>query len=166
MKLTHEELVVKQLEAEFLQNECDCKECREMCQRPCWPTPTEARRLIENGYAHMLMIDYWYGSRRDKHKDIYLLCPAEKGRKQSTASFFPMSGCSLQIPGSGACALHGSGLKPIEARLAACKKNARLREKLQPRKRKHTNIHFRVAKLWDNPEAQKLVEEWKTLVNF
>ena len=42
-------------------SECACGGCSQMCTRPCWPTPEEARRLIRAGLGDRLMLDYWGG---------------------------------------------------------------------------------------------------------
>ncbi len=119
---------------------CSCEECAEMCNRPCWPTPEEASKLIELGYGDALMLDYWSAS-----PDIYLLCPAEKGREGMTASFIPTGGCVMLK--DGLCALHGI-CKPLEGRAAHHAKCP-------------DGLHQSVAALWDSDEGRAVVDTWR-----
>lgn len=122
---------------------CTCDECKEMCNRPCWPTPKEAQKLIDAGYGNRLMNDYWC---RDEG-DIQILCPANKGKEGSFAAFMPVGNCTFQDE-NGLCELHNLGLKPAEGKKALCGG------------RTPKNLHEKMANTWDNPEAQKLVGKW------
>jgi len=159
-------------------SECQgCERGMKFCQRPCWPTPDEARRLIDAGYGDRLMMDFWAGS--DPHM---ILCPANPGYESKECEDFEMTrlekkieeggesvdnllglfrllfgqstgsdvrkGCTFQNAGGG-CDLHAVGLKPFEGRKTCCKVDTR-------------GIHEAVAMTWKNPEAQELVEEWKS----
>lgn len=122
---------------------CTCDECKAMCRRPCWPTPEEAQHLINAGYGSRLMQDYWC----KKNGDIYILSPAVSGYENSFAPFWPTGKCTFQDD-NGLCQLHDLGYKPLEGRKALCKDRT-------PKK-----LHEKVAKMWDNPEAQELVRRW------
>ena len=97
---------------------CACPACVAMCQhRPCWPTPADAQRLGEAGYADRLMVDWWFD--RDKSKTIYLLTPAIVGREGGEAPAYPEGQCTF-LAEAGLCRLHDPGLKPTEERIALC----------------------------------------------
>ena len=122
---------------------CTCEECKEMCQRPCWPTPEEAKKLIEAGYGDRLMSDYWARA----ESDIHILGPALKGYEGQSTPFWPKGQCTFQDE-NGLCQLHDKGLKPYEGRKALC--NGRTPK----------GLHEEVAMMWDNEEAQALVDKW------
>lgn len=113
---------------------CTCDECKAMCQRPCWPTPEEAQHLINAGYGGQLMQDYWYR----KGNDIKLLCPAINGYEGRFSPSWP----------NGLCQLHDLGYKPLEGRKSLCQDKT-------PKK-----LHKKIAKMWDNSEAQEIVRKW------
>ena len=149
---------------------CSCDSCKEMCKRPCWPTPEEAEAIIAAGFAGKLMYNYWVGGSELKvydfdgedheplHGDIGLLCPAEPGREGGNASFLPYGGCVLQND-AGLCVLHDLKLKPTEGRLASC-----LHAKHQPDNK--VNVHKCVAATWDTPRAQAIIARWRETVTF
>jgi hypothetical protein len=134
---------------------CACNECKGYCYRPCWPTPADARRLIDAGYGERLMLDWWVSS----PDDVELLCPASPGCEGSRApevsmfDFFsggdPFRGCVFQ-DGNGLCGLHAPNLKPTEGRLAHHTDDGSL------------NVHEAVAALWDTDEGRAVVAEWKS----
>jgi len=144
-------------------SECSCGDCQSMCNRPCWPTPEEAKRLIEAGFGDKLMLDHWVGNPKDDDVDwedycgdTRILSPACQGSEKRRAPFWPEGRCTMQNE-QGLCRLHTfEGLKPIEGRLAACHDGP---------DDTPSNLHQEVAKLWANPEAQKLCDEWDDMVN-
>ncbi len=158
----------------------DCQGCEKgmsFCKRPCWPTPEEAKRLIDAGYGDRLMMDFWAGN--NPHM---ILCPANPGYESKLCEDYTMielekkieeegdteatldlllktllgtitgsgvqKGCTFQNA-SGGCDLHAVGLKPFEGRRTCCKVDG-------------LGIHEAVAMTWNNPEAQALVEQWKS----
>jgi Fe-S-cluster containining protein len=131
---------------------CSCNECKAMCKRPCWPTPSEALRIMDAGYAERLMLDYWVAS----PNDIYIISPAEKGREMANASFVPIGGCAMQDPTTGLCAIHS--IKPIEGRVA--------HHSTAERQNGKVNIHKEVAMLWDSEEGRKVITDWKNRINW
>jgi len=138
---------------------CSCDTCKSMCDRPCWPAPSEAEALIEAGYGDKLMLDHWVGSPQDNPAEEYcgdtrILAPACKGYEGRRAPFWPEGGCAFQNE-NNLCALHNKGLKPIEGRLANCGSDGG---------KTPDDLHREVAKLWDNPEAQRLVTRWDDMV--
>lgn len=122
--------------------ECTCKICKDMCKRPCWPTPEGAERLINAGYSNRLMLDYWTG---DNY--IYIVSPALKGSEGNEAPFWPTGRCNFQNK-KGLCELHNKNLKPLEGKLASCKNNIRY-------------LHKYIAKLWDTEKGRTVVRLWK-----
>lgn len=129
--------------------ECSCETCKAMCQRPCWPSPDEAQKLIDVGYGPRLMNDYWVGGGPDGD-NIELLCPALKGYEGKSTPYSPRGKCTFQDE-AGLCKLHDLGLKPIEGRLASCKHEDG----------EGHRIHEDTAMTWNNPEAQQKVKDWR-----
>ena len=131
---------------------CDCEVCRSMCKRPCWPTPQDAKKLMDLGYGDRLMIDYWAPDDFLDHTEI--LVPAFHGLEKdyapsSMSELFRYEkevGCNFLTAG-GHCEIH-SICKPTEGHLASCKGTPR-------------ELHLQVAQTWDTPEAKALVERWK-----
>ena len=77
-----------------------------MCRSsPCFPTPFEARRLIEEGHGDKLLSTFWLDANRFPHA---VLAP----------KFVKHQYCVFQNQTTGLCSLHSNGLKPIEGRLA------------------------------------------------
>lgn len=128
--------------------ECSCQQCKDMCKLPCWPTPEEADRLIENGYADKMMLDYWVR----QGGDILLICPAEKGSEKGDASYLRNNGCVMQDE-KGLCKLHDNGLKPIEGRVTSSHSPM-------------DDLHEAVAFSWDNDFGKSIIEKWKNIVQY
>jgi hypothetical protein len=95
--------------AVFAENVCRCEVCKEMCKRPCRPTPAEAQALIAAGYGKRLMLDAYVlddyvplvdgwpwslrtpslpCSKEDLKRVVYLLCPATRGWAGKEAPWF------------------------------------------------------------------------------
>jgi hypothetical protein len=140
---------------------CACDICVSMCNRPCWPTPAEAERLLDGGYAARLMADWWSG---EDDQPIYILCganPGYEGREAAEVSIFdyflgtaPLAhGCSFFDAESKRCVLHEGGLKPIEGRLVD-----------HDWPGKNNELHEAVAATWDTAEGRAAVERWRRLV--
>jgi hypothetical protein len=138
---------------------CKCPECQQMCAyRTCWPTPEEADKLLDLGYANQMWLDYWI--REDIIEDlsdyeydcsIYIIAPAGKGYGGRYAPSNPAGKpCVLQDE-NGLCTIHDI-CKPMEGRLATCKTN-----EIVP------NLHEKVAMLWDSDLGRKVVKKWERL---
>jgi hypothetical protein len=130
--------------------ECACEICKSMCQRPCWGTPEDIKRLIDAGYGDRLMHDYWCAV----PNDTPIICPALKGSEGKFAPFIPSSeeGCTFWK--DGLCELHEKGLKPTEGKLAY--------HEHENGEREPYNLHEAVAQTWMNEEAKELVVSWGT----
>lgn len=126
---------------------CACEECQAMCQRrPCWPTPIDAARLIEAGYADRLMIDWWFD--RVASKTVFILTPAIAGRESSEAPAQPSGRCTF-LDEQNLCQLHALNLKPTEGQLALCQN------------RTPEGLHEQIGTTWDTVEARELIEQWE-----
>lgn len=132
---------------------CACEECKSYCRKkPCWPIPTEARRLIEAGYGARLMLDWWEGGDRvgKEGEKIFVLCPACVGHAQDYAPSNPFwkERCVF-FSKDELCELHALKLKPYEGRKA-------FHASFEGTPRR---VHL--IKKWHTPEARKLIEDWK-----
>lgn len=114
-----------------------------MCEtRPCWPTPDEAKAIIEAGLGDRLMLDYW----ESDDGPINIVSPAIQGRESDHAPFFPHGQCTF-LKG-GRCELHDLGLKPVEGRLA------------HHDGRGGEALHEAVAESWRNEQSQAFADTW------
>jgi len=134
-------------------NECSCTICQQMCKRPCWGTPEDAKKLIDAGYSHRLMRDYWGERDENARQDIYILSPALKGYEGHKAPFYPRSSEGCTFWKDGLCELHDLGLKPTEGKLSTCKPDENEDED-------EIGLHEEIYLTWKNAEAQKFCEEW------
>ena len=130
---------------------CTCEECKAMCDRPCWPSPDEARTLIELGYAKKMMNDYWARFGEDKG-DIQIISPAHVGYEGQQAPFWPTGKCTL-LTDESLCSIHDI-CKPIEGRMATC----------DDTQRNPPNWHLEVANMWDSPEGEAVVRLWNNAI--
>jgi hypothetical protein len=120
-----------------------------MCKnRPCWPTPDEARKLIEAGYAKKLMLDWYVAS-----PDIYVLTPAVVGHEGDLAPSTCMGWPQCCLLKNNRCEIHGE-LKPLMAKHAHHDTEKYGSASLEE-----------IAKLWDNEEGRALIKRWKKLVD-
>lgn len=142
------------MEPDFFPEEsppCTCDRCKELCRRPCWPTPTEVEHLLAAGYGQHLMLAWWEGSQAQGGYTM-VVCPALQGYSGFYApdpEDWPQAHCIMQTP-EGLCHLHEARLKPLEGRLAsACSPypGARVRRAL--------------AALWATPEGKRVVDYWR-----
>jgi hypothetical protein len=131
--------------------DCACGKCMGMCSRPCWPTPEEANKLIDNGYADKLMLDWW----TDGDGDIFIICPANPGYGGQRASDYCFgvsdlhSGCMMNENG---CTLKPKSLQPLEGRKAYHDHEG--------------GLHQSVAALWNSDAGRKVVKRYRDLVKI
>ena len=126
---------------------CACPECQAMCQRrPCWPTPLDAQRLIDAGYADRLMIDWWFD--RAQNKTVYVLTPAIAGRESGEAPAHPTGRCAF-LNENNLCDLHDLDLKPTEGRIALC------------HDRTPADLHEQIGQTWDGDEGRGVIDRWE-----
>jgi hypothetical protein len=114
-----------------------------MCRVPCFPSPAEARKLIDLGYGAKLMLNS--RQKYPEDREVFLICPAHKWAGGASDWSSSHRGCTLQKKGK--CSIHNV-CKPIEGRLAICQG------------REPVDLRDRVLELWDNIPAQKLVIAW------
>lgn len=121
-----------------------------MCQRPCWPTPEEAKALIDAGFGPRLRADYWVGGGPDD-SDILVLSGALAGKWGDYKPSWPHEpGKVCTFFKQGKCQLHNLDLKPLEGALAIHGGGAGTGKEL----------HEDIAQMWNNPEAQRLAAAW------
>jgi len=125
---------------------CDCKICRSYCNRPCWPTPAEAEQLMDAGFAHKLMLDYWASDELFPRTEI--LSPAIEGYEGEAAPWWPSGKCTFHT--EGLCELHGA-YKPLEGRLAHHAETPRA-------------LHYEMVRTWATPEGRLVVDRWKRII--
>jgi hypothetical protein len=136
--------------------ECKCQRCVAMCERrPCWPTPAEARALIEAGYCGRLMLDWWERGEGDHDddegsEDILILCPAAVGYEDRWAPPTALGRCNF-LTGCGLCEIHE--MKPTEGAEAIC-----------TGPNNGLDLHRRVAMTWDTPEGRDVVAQWQASI--
>lgn len=133
---------------------CSCEDCVAMCKnRPCWPSPEEAKKLIELGYGDRLALDYWVGEGDDGlgelGETIHIVSPAIVGREGRNAPFWPTGRCTF-LTDDNKCELHDI-CKPMEGRL-------QIHENSTEQAR---GIHRDVASLWDTQEGRSVVHLWE-----
>ena len=84
--------------------ECSCNACKQMCKNsPCFPTPSDAIKLIEAGFKDKLMLSIWMSF---KFGIYFVIAPVLES-----------SGC-IFLTSNGLCSIHDRGLKPTEGKLA------------------------------------------------
>jgi hypothetical protein len=135
---------------DYQETECSCSECRDMCKTRCWPSPEEARKMIEVGLAFRMMKETHYI--RNVEGEVYVICPAIPlfGGKDAPWAV-ARKGCVF-FTRDQKCELHGTGYKPIEARLADCRFETQ------------DDLHDGVGALWGSEEGREVVGLWERAV--
>lgn len=125
----------------FIEYECDCNVCSDMCQAPCVGTVEEMAAIIKAGYGNRLMID--------NIGDPVLLKPALKGYEKQKAPWETRSERGCTFWKKGKCELHDKGLKPLLGRIAYHDDNPQ-----------HEKFEKFIHKHWETKKAKKLVKKW------
>ena len=128
--------------------QCSCKICKAMCVRPCFGTPKDIQKLIDEGYADRLTLDTHCGV--DPGAVIFILTPALKGFEGKASPYLPYSRLGCTFWSYGKCKLHSSGLKPIGGKLA-CHDNSNDPE---------NTLSGLVSETWNSEEGRELVKKW------
>lgn len=130
---------------------CTCKECVNMCkERPCWGTPEEIEKIMESGFSHRLMYDYWAGGfSEDSETDIPIIAPAIVKYEGKNAPFWPRGRCTF-LNSKNRCEIYA--IRPIEARVAHHDQKV--------------GVHKEVAETWDTLEGKRVYEKWREKVGF
>ena len=131
--------------------ECSCQQCIQMCHyRPCFPTPKEAKALIQQGLAARLMLD-WFTS--DSIEGVVcLITPIIQGFEfQGHPSKENYTTCTF-LDQNDQCDLHDKGLKPLGGRLVdhSNRQNAEV-------------IASSIAKLWQSVPSFNTIDEFDAL---
>jgi Fe-S-cluster containining protein len=139
---------------------CACEKCKGACaERPGWPTPEEAERIIKAGMAKRLMYDWWAAD--DDMPETGVLCPAAPGcggkRAPQIGFIESLMGldwrCSF-LKRNGKCELHGTDMKPFECRVSMPCKDAR----------GDLSIHQEAAKRWNTIKGKEVLILWAQAV--
>ena len=113
-------------------NSCSCDSCKKMCNNsPCFPTPDEAQKLIDEGHADKLHMVVW--PVMGVHAAITPK-PAANGH------------CIFQDD-AGLCTLHEAGLKPLEGRMAHHDHEPRM----------DFYLRLEVAQTWENAKGLQMM---------
>jgi len=129
---------------------CTCKECVGMCKkRPCWGTPEEIENLIDMGFAHRLMRDYWVGRFAGyKEGDIDIISPAIVGYCGLSAPSRPTGRCTF-LNNEDRCEIYK--FRPVEARVASHDQEI--------------SIHANVAMEWDTYTGRRVAGKWRSEID-
>lgn len=144
--------------AEFKTVDCACDRCKQMCREtPCWGTPDDARKMIEAGFGASLMLQYRESSTvLPPIEHTEMVVPAIRGKEGGMTPFFPWGACAL-LDAEGMCRVHK--IKPLEGRVVL--HNQKQPDDLLFPIPEGYDLRDYIATLWQTPEAQRLVEEWK-----
>lgn len=84
---------------------CSCEVCTSLCKHsPCFPTPWEAKNIIDAGHKDLLYPSLFFDITTSKQ---YI----------AVAPKFENGACAF-LDENDSCTLHAAGLKPLEGRLA------------------------------------------------
>ncbi len=118
-------------------SECDCPLCQSMCKKaPCIGTPSDIKRLIDNGYIHYLGVTTWSAG---THIGIDTFLSVQIVKDDH-------GGCPLFK--NGKCTIHD--IKPTDGKLASCKV-------LHWDRKKPTYYHI-IADTWNGLHNLKLMK--------
>lgn len=132
-------------------SECSCETCIQMCYRPCWGTPDEIQKIIDEGFGNKLMLDYWMDW---NNGDIFLLCGAMVGYEGKTAPYWPKGRCAF-LTKNNECEVHT--IKPFEGRVGSC--NSEIKDEWK-------EIRHKIALEWNSEYGKEIIEKWKNKVGF
>jgi hypothetical protein len=141
---------------------CSCDTCVKCCEtNPGWMSPADASKAIAAGFAEQLMRDWLEPSSKLGNDDrIYILCPASQGSEgddapeaESFVDYFcgwTKGACTFLKDKK--CELHKTDFKPKQCReVFACDGSG--------------PDNYDMARLWNTPEAQALVQRWQETVS-
>jgi len=111
------------------------------------------KKIIEAGFAHNLMIDYYNSENISMNERTYILSGANNGNECSKADWNPKGKCSF-LTNENKCLIHD--IKPTMGAIACCKRD-------------HPNFvkeNEACVATWATEEGKQLIEDWKKLVNY
>ena len=127
---------------------CACPTCVSFCARPGWWLVSEARAAIDRGLARRMMLEI------SPELDLGVLSPAFRGNEGRLATrATARNGCTFLS--GGLCALHGTGLQPIECRHCH-----------HARAGSGDRCHLDVERDWASSKGRRLVRLWASLVGL
>ena len=137
---------------------CACARCVAMCERnPGWPTPAEAVRLMDQGLASRLMLDWWEPD-EVLPDGALILCPASVGHEGALAPLLDGSWFMPAVKGrctflqNGRCGIYA--VRPQECRTAIHPGGGRPEHLVMEE-------HEAVAAQWATPEGRAAVARWR-----
>jgi len=124
-----------------------CTKGQEYCEhKPGWFAPSEAEAAIKDGFGRRLMLDYWDADGQLPYTEV--VSAPIIGYEGNVAPHDPLGICAF-LTENKQCELHGK-FKPLECGVACCKV-----------KYDDSNVHFRMAQMWDSDEGRRVVALWK-----
>ena len=134
----------------------ECPSCTKgiaMChQRPCWGTVSDLERIIEEGHADKLMLDYYNHKDLNNREDVYFLSGANCGCEKQLAKLLPIGPCTFLSEDK--CTIHD--IKPTLGAVACCKDPHSLT----------TKVIFHCMESWIRKEGAELISRWKEMVGY
>ena len=142
---------------QFKEWSCNCKICQKMCDRPCFGTVSDIKKLIEAGYSDRLCLD-WNSAPSDPRTDISFLTPALKDFEGKLSPSFPQSEKGCTFFKEGKCFLHDLKLKPLQGKTAI---HSFHKKKLDEESaRSCDEVKEYIMQDWKSEEGQALVDAW------
>jgi len=155
-----------------------------MCKRPCWPTPMEAVRLMDAGYAGRLMLDAFPASGTD---DIdgegkwlatatEILCPSSRGfagkaldwrefnevaKARLIASFLRVAPPRKTFPTHRGCTFFYKGLCRLHDTGMKPLEGVLAAHGPKWAGEQGAAVHAAIATLWRSDEGRAAVARWK-----
>jgi hypothetical protein len=121
---------------------CSCDICVSYCKRPGWWTVEEAKKALEKGLGHRMMLEI------SPEQTFGVLSPAFKGNEGAYAlQLFAYNGCTFLK--NNLCDLYGTGLQPLECRFCH-----------HDRTGEGIKCHLDIEKDWNTPAGHYLVKFW------
>jgi hypothetical protein len=129
-------------------------------------TVDDMERLLDAGYAHSLMLDFWSGGSgytdNPFDHDVLFLAPALVGKGGQQAPFAKSGTCSLLVDDK--CTLHDKGLKPIQGKLACCKIERVYLDSAG--EQRDLDERLPILHTWNTQRGQDVIARWKQEVSF
>lgn len=144
--MTEQEYIIDKSDSTI--NECACNTCQNMCKKAaCIGTPDDMMKLIDAGYTDRLDLYNWAGAIKHGIPIVEnVVIPI----------FDKEKGCCTFFTEDGKCELHDLGLKPLEGKLADCKRTEIAADKIPPA--------IMVAWSWKNPGNQIVANQVRSKI--
>jgi hypothetical protein len=139
--MTEQEYIIDKSDSTI--NECACNTCQNMCKKAaCLGTPSDMMAIVKAGYVDRLDTYTWAAAVKYNIPMVEDVVMPIFDQAKGSCTFFTVE---------GKCELHDLGLKPLEGKLADCKRNEVAAGKIPPA--------IMVAFSWKNPTNQILANE-------